>query len=151
MIPDCIRFLIRKKKIILRNPNFSRPWQLVLEPLKGYLILAAKQYKQPLKYSGSWNFGIQTKSTIKVKEIVNLMIKFWGVGKVKVFNKSEYKEQKNLLIDSSKAKKYLNWKCSYNIKKAVKVTTEWYSKVLIDKINPIDITIEQINEYVKKS
>ena len=50
LIPDCIRALSKNKKIILRNPNFSRPWQLVLEPLKGYLILAEKQFKNPSKY-----------------------------------------------------------------------------------------------------
>lgn len=151
LIPDCIKCLIKKKKIILRNPNFSRPWQLVLEPLKGYLILAEKQYRQPSRYSGSWNFGTQKKSSIQVKEIVEFIIKFWGKGEIKVINKKRYKEQKNLQIDSSKAKKKLYWKPSYNTKKAVEVTTEWYSKVLINKINPIDITNEQINSYMKKS
>ena len=57
LIPDCIRSLIKNEAILLRNPNFSRPWQLVLEPLKGYLILAKKQFENPLKYSGAWNFG----------------------------------------------------------------------------------------------
>ena len=70
-----------KKKIILRNPNFSRPWQFVLEPIQGYLILAQKQFHNPQKFSGAWNFGTESKSNIKVIDIVKLIIKYWGTGK----------------------------------------------------------------------
>tara|TARA_B100000787_G_C16191771_1_gene297994 strand:- start:1133 stop:2209 length:1077 start_codon:yes stop_codon:yes gene_type:complete len=151
LIPDCVRSLSKNKEIVLRNPNFSRPWQLVLEPLKGYLILAERQFKEPLKYSGAWNFGTETKSSVSVRTIVEYMIKFWGKGKIKIFNKNKFHEQQNLQIDSSKAKKLLNWKTSYSTKKAVEVTTEWYSKVLKNKINPRDITNQQIKEYMKNS
>ena len=61
---------MKKKRIILRNPNFSRPWQFVLEPLKGYLILAQKQFYNPIKFSGAWNFGTESKFNIKVIDIV---------------------------------------------------------------------------------
>ncbi len=151
LIPDCIKFLMKKKKITLRNPNFSRPWQFVLEPLKGYLILAKKQFSQPIKFSGSWNFGTQSNSSIKVIEIVKLIIKFWGNGQIKFLNKKKFKEQKNLQIDSFKAKMKLKWKTSYSTKKAVSATSEWYSKVFRDKIRPVDVTIQQIEEYMKKS
>ena len=149
LLPDCIKSLMKKKKIVLRNPNFTRPWQFVLEPLKGYLILAKRQFTQPLKFSGAWNFGTQSNSSIKVIEIVKLIIKFWGNGQIKVLNTSRFKEQKNLQIDSSKAKKILNWKTSYTTKKAVSVTSEWYSKVFRDKLKPVDITFQQINDYMK--
>ena len=135
----------------MRNPNFSRPWQFVLEPLKGYLILAKKQFSQPIKFSGSWNFGTQSNSSIKVIEIVKLIIKFWGNGQIKFLNKKKFKEQKNLQIDSFKAKMKLKWKTSYSTKKAVSATSEWYSKVFRDKIRPVDVTIQQIEEYMKKS
>ena len=151
LIPDCIRSLSKNKEIVLRNPNFSRPWQLVLEPLKGYLILAEKQFKKPLKYSGAWNFGTETKASVSVRTIVEYMIKFWGKGVIKIFNKNKFHEQQNLQIDSSKAKKLLNWKTSYSTKKAVEVTTDWYLKVLKNKINPRDITNQQIKEYMKNS
>ncbi len=149
LLPDCIKSLTKKRKIVLRNPNFTRPWQLVLEPLKGYLILAEKQFKEPLKFSGSWNFGTQKKSSIKVKKIAELITHFWGHGEIKIINKKKYKEQKDLRIDSSKAKKNLKWKTSYNTKKAIKVTCDWYFKVLKNKVNPIDITNKQINDYMK--
>ena len=149
LLPDCIKSLMKKKKIVLRNPNFTRPWQFVLEPLKGYLILAKRQFTQPLKFSGAWNFGTQSNSSIKVIEIVKLIIKFWGNGQIKVLNTSRFKEQKNLQIDSSKAKKILKWRTSYTTKKAVSVTSEWYSKVFRDKLKPVDITFQQINDYMK--
>ena len=148
LIPDCIRYLAKNKKIVLRNPNFSRPWQLVLEPLKGYLILAEKQFNNPLKYSGAWNFGTETRNSVSVRNVTELILKFWGNGKIKVLNKNKFNEQQYLQIDSSKARKLLNWKPSYNTKKAVKVTTEWYSKVLRSKKSPKDITNLQIAEYM---
>ena len=151
LIPDCIKSLSKNKKIILRNPNFSRPWQLVLEPLNGYLVLAEKQFKNPSKYSGAWNFGTETKFSVSVKKIVQFIIKFWGNGTIKIFNANRFREQQNLQIDSSKAKKLLNWKTTYSTKKAVEVTTDWYSKVLREKKKPSDVTNQQIKEYMKNS
>lgn len=150
LIPDIIKSLIKKKIILIRNPTFSRPWQFVLEPLKGYLILAYKQYKHPLKYSGYWNFGTQSKFSIKVVDIVNLILKFWGTGKVKVLKTQKFKEQKNLQIDSSKAKKKLGWQVTYSTKTAVAATSKWYSDVFVYKKDPSEVTFEQINQYMKK-
>ena len=151
LIPDCIRSLSKNKKILLRNPNFSRPWQLVLEPLKGYLFLAKKQFEEPLKFSGAWNFGTETKNSVTVRKIVELIINSWGDGKIKLLNKNKFHEQQNLQIDSSKAKKLLRWKTTYNTKKAVEVTTEWYSKILRSKKSAEDVTNQQIKEYMKYS
>jgi CDP-glucose 4,6-dehydratase len=151
LIPDCIKSLIKKKTIVLRNPDFSRPWQFVLEPLKGYLMLAQKQYDYPLKFSGSWNFGNQSKLSIKVIELVKLILKFWGTGKVKTNKRKIFKEYKNLQVDSTKAKKKLNWKITYSIKKAVSVTSEWYSDVFRYKKDPANVTFKQINQYTKKN
>ena len=151
LIPDCIRSLSKNKKILLRNPNFSRPWQLVLEPLKGYLFLAKKQFEEPLKFSGAWNFGTETKNSVTVRKIVELIINSWGGGKIKLLNKNKFHEQQNLQIDSSKAKKFLGWKTTYNTKKAVEVTTEWYSKILRSKKSAEDVTNQQIREYMKYS
>ena len=72
LIPDCIKSIKSNKVIILRNPNFNRPWQHVLEPLKGYLILAMEQYDKPIKFSGAWNFGTNPKSITSVKKLFNI-------------------------------------------------------------------------------
>ena len=81
LIPDCVRSLLKKKTIYLRNPNFNRPWQHVLEPLKGYLFLAKKQFDNPNKFSGAWNFGTTPNSITDVKTIVKYIIEFGAMGK----------------------------------------------------------------------
>ena len=83
---------------MLRNPKFNRPWQLVLEPLKGYLILAKKQFENPSKFSDAWNFGTESKSVTDVQQIVKYMIEFWGKGKMKTTKKNKFYEQENLQL-----------------------------------------------------
>ncbi|MDC1279779.1 CDP-glucose 4,6-dehydratase [Pelagibacteraceae bacterium] len=147
LIPDCIKNLLKNKIIVLRNPNYNRPWQHVLEPLKGYLILAKKQFENPKKYSGAWNFGSSSKSIVSVKRIAELIIKFWGKGSIKTSN-NKFHETKVLQINSTKAKNELAWNPSYNIVQAVNVTSEWYLKVEKEKADPIKITKHQINNYM---
>lgn len=151
LIPDCIRSIRNKKAILLRNPKFNRPWQFVLEPLKGYLILAKKQYENPSKFSGAWNFGTESRSITDVKTIVKYMIDFWGSGTLKVDKKNRFYEQHNLQLDIKKAKKFLNWKPTYNIKDSVRVTTEWYFKVLEKKKSPMETTNNQIDKYMHEN
>lgn len=146
LIPDCIRSLLKKKTINIRNPNFNRPWQHVLEPLKGYLILAKKQYKDPNKFSSAWNFGTTPNSLTSVKSIVNYIIEFWGSGKIKI-QKNKLYEQANLQLNIMKAIKFLNWRPTYKIKNSVKLTTDWYYRVLKLKEKPEKVTMDQIQEY----
>ena len=151
LIPDSIRCLIQGKPIFLRNPSFNRPWQLVLEPLKGYLILAMKQFKNPKKYSGAWNFGTEKNSITSVKKIVEYIIKFWGSGNLKINKKRKFYEQENLQLNIEKSKKVLRWKPTYNIKKSVQITVEWYLEVFINKKEPLNVTVNQINNYMHDS
>ena len=151
LIPDGIRSLLKGKSIYLRNPNFNRPWQHVLEPLRGYLILAKKQFINPKKFSDAWNFGTKNNSIKSVKEIVAYMISFWGNGKIKYNKKVKYYEQKNLQLDIKKAKKYLDWYPTYSVKNGVKITTEWYKDVFKNKKDPFKVTINQILEYMNEN
>ena len=151
LIPACIRSLIKNKVILLRNPNSVRPWQFVLEPLKGYLILAKKQFENPSNYSDAWNFAPDSKSAIDVQKIVKYMINFWGKGKMKTMKNNNFYERKHLRIDAKKAKKNLNWFSTYDIKNTVKITTEWYLKVLKRGVNPRNITDEQIENYMDEN
>ena len=147
LIPDCIKNLSKNKTIILRNPNYSRPWQHVLEPLKGYLILAKKQFENPNKFSGAWNFGPSSSSVVSVKKVANLLIRYWGKGKIKATNNHFY-EQKILQINSKKAKDLLGWKPIYNVKAGIKTTCEWYLKVENQIMSPAEITKKQIFDYI---
>jgi len=151
LIPDSIKFLREKKPIYLRNPNFNRPWQFVLEPIKGYLLLALKQFKEPKKYSGAWNFGTERNSVTSVKKIVEYIINFWGEGNLRVNKRKKFYEQENLQLNIQKSKKILKWKPTYNIKESVRVTVEWYDQVLNKKKRPTEITKEQINRYMDES
>ena len=150
LIPDSINSIINNKIIYLRNPNFNRPWQHVLEPIFGYLILAEKLYKNPEKYSGAWNFGTTKNTITNVLEIVNKIIKYWGKGKVDFYKKNKFYEQQNLQLNISKAKKYLKWEPKYSISESVKTTTEWYKKTLVENMDPKKITESQIKEYMSK-
>ena len=151
LIPDSIRSSIKNQKIILRNPSFNRPWQFVLEPLKGYLILAKKQFENPKKYSGAWNFGNKSKSVVTVSQIVEYIINFWGSGKLEKLKKNNVYEQQNLQLNSSKAIKLLKWKPTYSIKQSVKVTTQWYYDVLKRKKSPSVVTNQQIQDYMNEN
>jgi len=151
LIPTCIRSLIKNKVILLRNPKFVRPWQFVLEPIKGYLILAKKQFENPSKYSGAWNFGPDSKASIDVQQIVKYMISYWGKGKIRTFKNKNFTEHQRVKINATKARKKLGWFSTYDIKNTVKITTEWYFKVLIKRKKPLDITNEQIESYMDEN
>ena len=150
LIPDTILSLKNKKKIIIRNPNFNRPWQHVLEPLKGYLILAMRQYISPKKFASAWNFGTKPNTLTNVKKIVEYIISFWGNGNLKI-RKNKIYEQANLQLNIKKAQKLLRWDPTYNIKESVKLTTEWYKEVLVNKKSPKKVTNSQIKKYMNDS
>ncbi len=149
LIPDAIKFLNRKKKIVIRNPNFNRPWQHVLEPLYGYLKLAEKLYKNPLRYSGPWNFGTERNTVTSVEQVIQKIIHYWGIGKYKVFNKKKFYEQTNLQLNISKAKGKLRWKPKLSINECVMLTVDWYKSVIKKKKTVLEITKEQIVKYMK--
>ncbi len=150
LIPDAINSIHKNKIINIRNPNFNRPWQHVLEPLNGYLILAEKLYRNPKKYSGPWNFGTKKNTITNVLKVVEKIVKFWGRGKIKFKKTQKYYEQVNLQLNIEKSMKILHWSPKYNITKSINVTTDWYKKVLNKENNPEEITKKQIKEYMNE-
>jgi CDP-glucose 4,6-dehydratase len=150
IIPDCIRSIINKKKLILRNPNSTRPWQHVLEPISGYLLLAKKNYYKPKKFSGSWNFGPSTNETKKVINVVDLLL-FYIDKKIKItISKNIFNETKLLKLNSSKAINQLKWKPKWNMENSITQTALWY-KEFLNNSDIIKITQQQINDYFLKS
>jgi len=147
IIPDCIRSIKTGRELILRNPDYIRPWQHVLDPLNGYLLLAMQLYFHPRKFSGPWNFGPSYKETKSVKSIVNLMIKK-SKKNIKILNsKNNNYETFSIKLNSSKSRKKLNWESKYNFKDSVNLTYEWYDKYLKSKISIIST---QIKNYYRK-
>ena len=150
LIPDSINSIMKNKTIYIRNPNFNRPWQHVIEPLYGYLILAKKIYKEPKRYSGPWNFGTKKNTVTNVLKIVKAIVKFWGKGKINFKRNQKYYEQTNLQLNINKSKKLLKWEPKYSIIKSIHVTVNWYKKVLVEKYSIEKITTEQIQDYMNE-
>jgi CDP-glucose 4,6-dehydratase len=148
LIPDCVNSLVNKKEIILRRPNYNRPWQHVLEPLNGYLMLAKNLYKNPNKFSGPWNFGSKKNTTTSVHQVVKKIVKYWGSGKIKLKNRHKYYEQENLQLNITKSFKQLNWQPILSIDESIKQTIIWYKNVQEKKISAESITTEQIKQYI---
>ncbi len=129
LLPDIIQSIDLKKKLIIRNPKSIRPWQHVLEPLIGYLILAEKQFKKILpKNEINWNFGPSNSNFKKVIEIVKIVKKISNFDYTIKENK-KFKETDILKLNSSKANKKLNWTSSISLKDTLKLTIEWNLKV----------------------
>lgn len=149
LIPDTIKSIKNNKIIYLRNPNFNRPWQHVLEPVFGYVLLAKKLYEKPKKYSEAWNFGSKKNTVTSVHEVVKKITKFWGRGKIKVKKSSKFYEQKNLQLNITKAKKILKWQPTYSISKTIIETAAWYKGIIEKKYTPEFITKKQIASFLE--
>jgi len=127
LIPDCIRALEKDEIIKIRNPHHTRPWQFVLEPLWGYLLLAINMYLSPKTFSDVWNFGPKITSVIPVQEIVELVIDNYKKGKWENYKPMESKHEAEFLsLDHSKAFFKLGWQPTLEIDEAVTLTVNWY-------------------------
>ena len=151
LIPDIIKSIKFNKKIIIRNPQSTRPWQHVLEPLSGYLILGQKLLNQKLNNSiyPSWNFGPEKKNCKEVITMVKKVLDMWPIEKRIILKKSKMHEAKFLSLNIEKAKKELNWTPKLNFSETIRFTVDWYKNYLDDK-NMETITSEQINYFTDK-
>ena len=150
LIPDTIRAIFEKKKeIIIRNPNSIRPWQYVLEPLYGYMLLAKRLYNGERKFSGAWNFGPDNKSFLTVKKLIEKSLSILEKGSY-IIKKDKNKHEADLLrLDISKAKSVLSWQPVYDIDTTLQFTFDWY-KSFYNKEDIINLTNKQIGLFLKK-
>ncbi|WP_094606108.1 CDP-glucose 4,6-dehydratase [Sporomusa silvacetica DSM 10669] len=148
LLPDFVRAVVDNKPIRIRNPLATRPWQHVLEPLSGYLLLGALLLAEPEKYSSAWNFGPRDTDVLPVEEILNLAIAEWGAGRVEKEAVKQPHEATLLKLDISKAEAYLRWHPIFSCREAIKRTVEWYKKYYEEfPSDMFSFTIEQIREY----
>jgi len=127
IIPDCVKSWYKKKKIIIRNPKSTRPWQHVFDAIRGYLILAIKL--ENIKIHGEvFNFGPENSQNKNVINLVKEIEKNWKEARWREIKKNNLKnKESNLLkLNSNKAKKYLNWYPILNFSDSVKFTADWY-------------------------
>ena len=129
IIPDCIRALEADRPIEIRSPKAIRPWQHVLEPLSGYLLLASKMLQEPTRYCEGWNFGPRTESITPVWQVATLLTQFYGKGSLKdVSDPNALHEANLLMLDISKAHFRLNWQPHTNLTQCIQLTADWYKR-----------------------
>lgn len=149
IIPDCIRALEAGRPIDIRSPKAIRPWQHVLEPLSGYMLLASKMWHNPTAYCEGWNFGPNPESISTVWEVATRVVDNYGSGTLRdLSDPNALHEAKLLMLDISKAKFRLDWEPRMDIAQTVKLTTDWYARYRTEA--PHSLCLSQIQEYVSK-
>jgi len=146
LFPDFVKAIQNDKEIILRNPNAVRPWQFVLEPLYGYLLLGKKLLEENVKFASAFNFGPYDSSIITVEEVVKTAIAAYGKGSYTI-DKSIHPHEATLLkLNNEKAEKELSWKPVYPVKEAIEKTINWY-KAYYNNENMFDFSLNQIESF----
>lgn len=150
LIPDCVRNINGNKLVEIRNPIAVRPWQHVLEPLSGYLLLGEKLLTEGKKYAEGFNFGPNEDSVLKVADVAQKVVENYGKGKVVVHKRDNLHEANLLMLNVDKAKRVLGWTPTLTAKEAIKNTVEWYKYFYDKSENMYDFTMKQIGEYEEK-
>lgn len=148
LIPDVFRAYQASKPVMIRNPAATRPWQHVLEPLRGYMTLAEKLFTEGHAFAGGWNFGPQPSDIQSVEHVLS------GIKKILPFELQldrapQPVEAKTLALDITKAKK-LDWTPRLNLDQTIQWTAEWY-KGFADNVSAEDLTQCQIKQYWQMS
>jgi len=150
LVPDCFRSLLSGRKILIRNPEAIRPWQHVLEPLSGYLLLARKLSDDGLPYVGSWNFGPFDEDAKPVEWLVRSICEKWGdSADYEVAQGNHPHEAHYLKLDCSKAIAVLGWSPCWSLETAIDKIMEWYEAYGAgEKTESLEnICSRQIKEY----
>jgi len=151
LIPDIVKSLSTNGSITIRNPEAVRPWQHVLEPVLGYLLLGTKLFSSPLKYMQAYNFGPYTSDTLAVSEMVKLAIDAWGSGAYQAVRDPKQPHEAGLLkLDITKAEVELKWHPRMSASEAVQYSIDWYKAYFNDRDSIDQFTKKQIMLFFKK-
>jgi CDP-glucose 4,6-dehydratase len=119
--------LSRNELVVLRRPRAVRPWQHVLEPLRGYLMLAARLCEDPSRFADGWNFGPDSQAIVPVADFADRMISQWGSGRCVIQEDPQGLHEATLLaLDCSKARQVLGWRPLLSLEETVAMTADWY-------------------------
>ena len=147
IVPDCIRAIRQNNPIQLRNPQSTRPWQHVLEPLSGYVLLAQKLFEDPKNYAHPWNFGPGSQEPRNVGEVAQTIVEVYGQGSVLLGAVlSDFYEANLLQLNCDLAHHKLRWRPRWSVDKTLKVTADWYRLVDIGT-SMQEVTNAQIDDY----
>ena len=147
LMPDVVRAMSRAQSVRVRNPSATRPWQHVLEPLTGYLTLAAALMREPQRFASAFNFGPDEHDVLNVERVVKLALAAWGGGAYHVDVEPNAPHEAALLrINSDKAKRELGWLPRWNATTAIGKTVDWYRHATQDALA---YTCGQISDYFR--
>ena len=147
LLPDCMKALLENKSIVIRYPDAVRPWQHVLEPLFGYLLLAQLLYQNGPVFAGAWNFGPEDSSAKPVRWLVEKIVNIWGENAGWEIDPEDHPHEAHTLkLDCSKAKLRLGWLPQWDLETALRLTVDWY-KTYGHHGDILTMTIHQIQQY----
>lgn len=153
LIPDIVRAVMKDEPVVIRNPGATRPWQHVLEPLYGYMLLAGRMLKDGPAFAEGWNFGPDSSSIVPVRELAGLLASAWGKGAPRFeFGTPlpQPHEAHTLSLDISKARSRLNWRPKLTLSDTVSLTVDWYKAQLAGGKAMEVVTRQQINGYMQR-
>ena len=149
LMTDIMVSVSKGKKVSIRNPNATRPWQHVLEPLSGYLLVGQKLLQEKVEFADGWNFGPSDEGSITVEEVVNYIKKYWDKIDYELNIDENHPHEANLLqLDCSKAHIKLKWNNVWNVQKTFEKTTNWYKKYYTSNIS---LTKEDLESYIQNA
>lgn len=149
LIADIMKSIALQHPIVIRNPRATRPWQYVLEPLRGYLLLAEKLFHDPQKYSEAWNFGPIIEETLSVEQMVKKIFSAWGDKQARyviIQDKDNFHETDSLKLDITKAMTQLQWRPRLTINTTIEWVSSWY-QAWTNKDDMREFTLNQIKQY----
>ncbi len=147
LIPDLINGIIHKKQTIIRNPLSTRPWQNVLEPLRGYLMLGERLLQGDKLFASSFNFGPDINGNLRVIDMLEIASKIWNKIDYKIETSTDNPHEATLLmLDTSKAYNLLQWKPQFNTIDSIEFTINWYKEFIENKNI---ITKQQLKYYMR--
>ena len=146
IIPDCIRAIEAGQPIAIRNRHAVRPWQHVLEPLSGYMLLAQKMWENPADYCEGWNFGPKIDAVVPVWDVATMLTEAYGKGELLDQTEPNAPHEANLLmLDITKAQTRLGWQPKMSTKEAIELTADWYKRYKSQ--NVYELCVEEINRF----
>ena len=148
-MPDCIKAWASNKKVFIRNPNSTRPWQHVLEPLSGYIALSYYLQNNAKINGTSFNFGPKFNEVATVKKVLQISNKYWSNAQFEIYKEKFFKEDHLLKLNSYKAQKVLKWKKILSLEKTLELTMGWYNKFYQNKIKVNKLLDSDIDYYIK--
>lgn len=148
LIPDILRAFEKNESVIIRNPLSTRPWQHVLEPLSGYLVLAQNLYQTPQDHAEGWNFGPFENDAKPVEWILNSMVQNWQGSSWELDQNANPHEAGYLKLDISKAKSRLHWQPTWRLDQTLPKIIDWH-KAWLNNEDMQKTCINEINEYVR--